>query len=113
MAGCAELSDKPQADPLLILRGDPSCFPYIHWHLAHIPFLESPISWVSSADMGKGLRNLQLTLQGFCMLDFNVQPCVVFFDTQFRFLFILRPYYISEELWLSGYFSKCTETDGI
>lgn len=28
--------------------------------------------------MGKGLRNLQLTLQGFCMLDFNVQPCIVF-----------------------------------
>lgn len=50
----------------------------VHWHLAHIPFLESPISWVSSADMSKGLRNLQLTLQGFCMLDFNVQPCIVF-----------------------------------
>lgn len=77
MARCAELSDKPQAALLLIVKGDPGCFLYtgilcISLSLSHL------FHGVSSADMGKGLRNLQLTLQGFCMLDFNVQPCIVF-----------------------------------
>ena len=47
---------------------------------------------MSSADMGKqreAFAALQLTIQGFPRLDFYVQPCTVFFDIHFRFLFIL------------------------
>lgn len=86
--GCAEqkaVSSRLTAD----LRGvTPGAFSVLESRAhIHIPFLESAVSKGVLTDTGKGLLTLQLTLQGFRMLDFYVQPCTVLTYSSDSFLF--------------------------